>query len=416
VRAPPPPADVARVGPRLVRAAYPSHSTRPRARPPTRASPLAAVARALLLRLTKPWPFPLSRPPGKVGLFILGKSVYAFRTPGLIWVGAGGAGAAGPAAGACARPRRQRGALPAGCPPGPPQAAPCFHYPLIPLSRALPSGKKTQLPKLKTNRLVKLRDVSMRSVVPALQASRAPSSRFLYPAAAEPPPPLRRAVLLSRAVRLPALAASPATHRQHPPPSPDDPFGLLRPASPCQGPIDIPDPNPRRLTLTFRVTKGTATGWDGKTENMLTQEAPYAVKVAAGKGVIGRALAGCLLPRARLHVFPPCVRPLPPSSSPPPPLRATHPCPARPAVWSRRQLVPDHHRHQALGEGSPPGQSQPPRGCAACDSKVRRRRRRRCARRRPAASPPTPKLRRRPSQSPTPPPTPRAPPQTVGAA
>jgi hypothetical protein len=45
--------------------------------PPTEHSTCPASASPLLLRL-----------PGKVGLFILGKQLYVFRTPGLLWVGA----------------------------------------------------------------------------------------------------------------------------------------------------------------------------------------------------------------------------------------------------------------------------------------------------------------------------------------
>jgi hypothetical protein len=167
------------------------------------------------------------------------------------------------------------------------RALSCCRLPARPSVR-----KKKQLPKLKTNRLVKLRDVSMRSIVPALQASRAGAHRRARPAAlATPftPPPEIHIGFLPRPARAAVLrcpAASARCLRGCPPPHHPAPGSGLQAShhlpcllAPCQGPADIPDVNPRRLTLTFRVTKGAATGWDGKTENMLTQDAPYAVKV-----------------------------------------------------------------------------------------------------------------------------------------
>jgi hypothetical protein len=155
-------------------------------------------------------------PPGKVGLFILGKSTYAFRTPGLIWVsvrgGARGGGPGRPASaprgepcpsaarcpalapvrlrrGAGAGRREARGgarrrAAPARRPPPPPPTCPSpFPFP------------PKQLPKLKINRLVKLRNVNMRPVAPALSVR-------------APPPPRRRAPVPARLhpLRSPTLA------------------------------------------------------------------------------------------------------------------------------------------------------------------------------------------------------------------
>jgi hypothetical protein len=137
--------------------------------------------------------------------------------------------------------------------------------------------------------------------------------------------------------RAPALSL-PAPHTPHH--FPRSLTVACRPGSPPlhpQGPYDIPDRNPKALTLSFKITKGAATGWDGKTENMLTREAPYAVKVR--KRVCKRAFANCggvfFFPRARwparASAAPARVKmrhglklPHPAPSPPPPPL----PCPA----------------------------------------------------------------------------------------
>jgi hypothetical protein len=154
-------------------------------------------------------------------------------------------------------------------PPAPPNYLPA------PLSRF-----PEQLPKLKTNRLVKLRNVNMRPVAPALSVRALP----------RPDPPRRRPPPAARGTPCarhtpprgtPSLSAPAPTVLSlfgHLHTRPHPPSRRLLPC-PSQGPIDFPDRNPKALTLTFKITKGAATGWDGKTENMLTTDAPYAVKV-----------------------------------------------------------------------------------------------------------------------------------------
>jgi hypothetical protein len=120
--------------------------------------------------------------------------------------------------------------------------------------------------------------------------------------------------------------------------------------------VDIPDRNPQALTLSLWVTKGTATGWEGKTENMLTSDAPYAVKVhvlAFGRGVHWRLAAPCSSdgaprvarrPVARHTTLCPTVR-LPHAPEPARPSPSRRPSP----VWPQHQLLPLHHRRHHEG-------------------------------------------------------------------
>jgi hypothetical protein len=169
----------------------------------------------------------------------MGKDAYVFRTPALLWVsGAFGFDAFKTARAApheCAwtpaparAPRRR-------APHAPMRAPTCPVAQPSPLSFPF-SHSTPQLPQLKTNRVVKLRNVNMRPVAPAMQARRTGTAHSLSPHAHV----ALHARLPSACPRRTHRTTSPAPSRLHAAPAPP----LCTPRAPTISQIATPRPLP----------------------------------------------------------------------------------------------------------------------------------------------------------------------------